>query len=117
MIADLGNGKYLFGYGRALIEDPDDPESRLGNSLAPFEYVVMEVDGDGNVLTEELVGTDFGWGPQDEPVNLGPGRVGWAYVPDPTPELNGASPGFEGRPPLNSRTNQLALFVYESAGG
>jgi len=119
MIADLGNGNYLFGYGRSGIEDPDIDYSNeefefVGERYVPFEYVLFEIDGRGDPITDELVTTEVGWGPQDEPINLGPGRVAWAYVPHPARPLSSEAK-FEGDPPGNSMIDELALFVYESA--
>lgn len=118
ILADLGNGRYLFGYGVAGVEDPaltytnGDDFGFVGSRYNPSEYVLFEVDENGDRVSEETVTTQVGWGGQDEMVNLGPGRVGWAYVPDPT-ESEGSN--FDGQPPANSRISELALFVYESS--
>ena len=120
-IADLGNGSYLFGYGRTGHEDPSvdydaDEFDFVGSRQAPFEYVLFEVDGDGNRLTEDLVTTDVGWGGQDELIHLGDGRVAWAYVPDPVRPLEGGGGlAISGQPPGNSSITEITLHVYESA--
>ncbi len=117
-LSDLGNGRYLFGYGRAKKENPEDPAGReaIGSYNHPFEYVLVEVNGDGEKVSEELVGTDFGWGTLDETETLAPGRVAWPFIPDPAYDLEaGRVPGFEGEPPLNSTADRLAYYVYESA--
>jgi len=118
MLADLDNGRYLFGYGIAGDEHPERGYANgedfdfVGSRYNPREYIFFEVDGNGDRVSEETTTTEIGWGGQDEIINLGPGRVGWAYVPDPT-----ASDGtlFAGPPPANSQISELALFVYESS--
>lgn len=120
VIADLGNGSYLAGYARAAHEDPsvdydNDEFGIVGNRQVPFEYVLFEMDADGNRTSEDLVTTELGWGGQDEMIPLGPGRVGWAYVPDPVRPLEGGGGLAIGRnPPGNSSVTELTLHVYES---
>lgn len=119
-LTDLGNGRYLFGYAHALMENADNPIDPIGGKDGdiPFEYVLYEVDADGNRVSESLLASDMGWGPQDEAILLEPGRVAWPYIPNPTYDLGTNSWwAFSGGPPLNSSVDRLALYVYQSSAG
>lgn len=106
-ITPLGNGRYLLGYGEMKKTSHSAKEEWSNYSyLIPWDYYLVEIDINGKFLTKpkKLEGT--GWGEQDQMVSLGRGRVGWAYIPDPTyKELNKA-------PECNAKGLQLS--VYES---
>ena len=53
------------------------------HTLHPKAYYLMEIDADGNRLTEPQRMDGTGWGGMDEMVSLGNGKVGWAYIPNP----------------------------------
>ena len=72
--------------------------------LVPKAYYLMEVDADGNVLAGPVELPGHGWGGLDEPVSLGPGRVAWTYIQNPT---FGAYTG--------GQQSEWEVLVYESA--
>ena len=103
-LASLGGGRFLLGYGEMkrlnLAADNTDESYR-----APWEYWVVEIDANGDKLTQPMRLEGVGWGEQDEMVSLGPGRVGWAYIPNPTLRADNTIP------PCNSRALQLSAYV------
>ncbi len=99
-LAPLGNGAYLFGYGEMVALADQDTWDLL---RVPAAYHVVEIDENGNALSEAQTLVGVGWGEQDQMMPLGDGRVGWAYTPSPA--RNGAT-----LPPCAS--SQLALNVY-----
>jgi hypothetical protein len=105
-LTEIAPGRYLVGYGvMRRLANPEEGESMR----IPLESRFVEIDLDGNFLTEPLVADDVGWGDYDEMVPLGQGRAGWAYIPDPLlgPDLQGPS----------CNAPQLQLSVYTSPLG
>ncbi|MEO1305941.1 MAG: hypothetical protein AAFV37_13295 [Pseudomonadota bacterium] len=90
-LTDLENGRYLLGWAKfQCISDGNKLQRFAGkHTLHPKAYYLMEIDADGNRLSEPLELTSSGWGGQDEMVYLGNGRVGWAYIPNPTLDADG----------------------------
>ena len=105
-LTEIAPGRYLVGYGVMRRHGGEDP----GESMRiPLESRFVEIDLEGNLLTEPLVVDDAGWGDYDELVPLGQGRAGWAYIPNPLlgPDLQGPS----------CNAPQLQLSVYTSPLG
>ncbi len=109
-LIDLHNGRYLFGYARFQCISDGLAYHRIRSGqgadrmLIPKEYVLSEVDVDGNMLAGPHVLRAHGWGGVDEPVYLGGGRVGWTYIPEPTYEAYGGG-----------QRSQWEVIVYQSA--
>jgi hypothetical protein len=84
-LVSLGQGSYLLGYARmAAVADKERLKFAYDDAFrVPSSYHVLEVDENGNGLTEVQTLTGAGWGEQDQMVSLGDGRVGWAYTPSP----------------------------------
>ena len=103
----IGQNRYLLGYAEmkrlADKSDKDDRSYRI-----PHAYYMMEIDINGKQLTEARQLQGAGWGEQDELVSLGRGRIGWAFIPNPTLTAN-----YE-RPDCNA--SQLQLNVYQASG-
>ncbi|MCB1320562.1 MAG: hypothetical protein KDK34_09935 [Leptospiraceae bacterium] len=82
-LAKLGTNRFLLGYGEMKrlrdAKDTSDESYRI-----PWNHYLLEIDANGNRLTDPIELEGAGWGEQDEMVSLGNGRVGWAYIPDPT---------------------------------
>jgi hypothetical protein len=104
-LAPLGKGTYLLGYTKmAAFADKEKLKFAYDDAFRiPTSYHVLEVDENGNALTQEQTLKGAGWGEQDQMVALGAGRVAWAYTPNAVME-NGKRPSCE--------SNQLALHVY-----
>jgi hypothetical protein len=104
-LAPLGKGTYLLGYTKmAAFADKERLKSAYDDAFRiPTSYHVLEVDENGNALTQVQTLKGAGWGEQDQMVALGAGRVGWAYTPNAVME-NDKRPSCE--------SNQLALHVY-----
>jgi hypothetical protein len=81
-LAPLGNGRFLLGYGEMYDLDRQG-EMNDDAYRIPLAYTVLEIDEHGKALTEPKLLDGVGWGEQDQMVPLGPGRVGWAYIPNP----------------------------------
>ncbi len=96
---------YVLGWG--VMQRLADEEDGL-NKIIPWEYWLMEIDGDGNALTDPLRVEGAGWGDFDEMVPLGDGRVGWAYIADPALQSDGSYP--------DCNQPELQLTVYTAAG-
>lgn len=81
----LGDDRYLLGYGR--LREVDDPETDNGRRreefLIPKSYHVVEINGEGQALTDELDLQGAGWGDLDQWVSPAAGEVTWAYIPNP----------------------------------
>ncbi len=109
-LVDLHNGRFLLGYARFQCISDGLPYNRVFSSrgadrmLIPKHYVIAEIDDEGNLLAGPYQLDDHGWGGIDEPVSIGPGRVAWTYLPDPTFE------GYGG-----GQRSEWEVLVYESA--
>lgn len=100
----LGENENLVGFGRMRSLHEQSAEGLR----IPQEYYFMHIDDEGNVLREAKRLAAAGWGEQDQLVSLGQGRVGWAYIPQPTlVDLTEV-------PPCNSHELQLTLYVSEN---
>lgn len=117
-LVDLQNGRYLLGYGKyQCISDgfhlrrfaTSANGTRSVSTVVPSEYYVMEIDADGNALTQPTALGRSGWGGLDALVSLGPGRAAWAYVPFPKLLPDGTYP--------NPSQASWELLVYESPLG
>ena len=107
-LSSLGSDTYLLGYGvmRSLsdegIQDPDV------SMRIPWEFYVVEIDGDGHLLTKPQLLEGTGWGELDEAVSLGDGRVGWAYIKDPALTEDAEYPS------CNQPDLQLSVYIRSS---
>ncbi len=120
-LVDMKNGRYLLGYAKfACYIDNNDTESPIQRKagkkiLIPKKYYLAEIDAYGNVLAgpKELSDSnygDIGWGGIDEMVYLGDGKVGWAYIPDPTYETVEKNKGV-----ATPQHKEWLLMTYKSA--
>jgi hypothetical protein len=113
-LAWLGEGdRYLLGWGRGYQScakyDNDDRDISLRH---PWTYFVMEINSNGDILVPASeVSNTGGWGEVNEMVSLGPGRVGWSYVPL-SRRQSASSSYLEAAPACNQ--TQLAHYVYTS---
>jgi hypothetical protein len=107
-LADLQNGRYLLGYAKFQCISDGEPLQRFAgaHTLHPKEFYLMEIDADGNPLTQPARIEGTGWGSADEMVSLGPGRAAWTYIPDPEIHSDG---GF-----TDPYQADWELMVYES---
>ncbi|MEM9532347.1 MAG: hypothetical protein AAGA23_15635 [Pseudomonadota bacterium] len=114
-LVDLKNGRLLLGYGRfQCISDgfhlrrfaTGANRTRSVSTLIPSQYFLMEIDADGNALTQPTAVPGVGWGGLDAMVELGEGRAAWAFIRQPELRSDGSFP----------EPNQSAwdAFVYES---
>ena len=81
----LGPDRYLLGWGAMRAQDRSvEPATTGDNSVrVPWEFWLMEIDEEGQALTEPLRVEGAGWGELDEMAPLGQGRAGWAYIDNP----------------------------------
>lgn len=114
-LVDLQNGRYLLGFGKfQCISDgfhlrrfaTGANNTRSVATQIPSEYYLMEIDADGYPRSAPTLVSGSGWGGLDHLVNLGPGRVGWAYIPSPELQADGSFPDPE--------QATWELVVYES---
>lgn len=91
-IVDLQNGRFLLGYAKFQCISDDTGLKRFAgaHTLHPKAYYLMEIDADGNALTEPTRVEGTGWGGQDDMVSFGPGRAAWAYIPNPEIRAHGS---------------------------
>ena len=91
-LTDLENGRFLLGWAKfQCLSDGTSLRRFAGaHTLHPKEYYLMEIDADGNRLTEPVRIDSTGWGSMDEMVSLGDGKVAWAYIPNPEISENGS---------------------------
>ncbi|MCP4745669.1 MAG: hypothetical protein GY874_05930, partial [Desulfobacteraceae bacterium] len=113
-LVDLQNGRYLLGWAKFLCisDDPDEKLNRYyGRTelLIPKAYYLMEIDAQGNALTDPIELTDTGWGGLDSIISFGKGRAAWAYIPNPVLNESG---GYTW-----SSQRQWELMIYESPLG
>jgi hypothetical protein len=119
-LAWLGEGdRYFLGWARGYQScakyDNDDRDVSLRH---PWAYFVMEISGDGDVLVpaQDVSAAGVGWGEVNEMVTIGPGRVGWSYVPRSlrrSDSASSSSSNFSLAAP-NCNQNQLVHYVYTS---
>lgn len=81
----LGPDRYLLGWGAMRAQDRSvEPATTGDNSFrVPWEFWLMEINEEGQSLTEPLRVEGAGWGELDEMAPLGQGRAGWAYIDNP----------------------------------
>jgi len=100
-LVDLKNGRYLLGYGKfQCISDgfklrrfaTNTVNTRSEATMIPSAYYVVEIDVQGNLLTEPVQISDSGWGGVDALVNFGEGRAAWAYITSPELKSDGSFP-------------------------
>ena len=108
-LTDLQNGRYLLGWAKFQCISDGTILRRFAGAytLHPVAYYLMEIDADGNRVTDPIEMTDTGWGGVDEMVSLGVGRAAWAYIPNPTIDASG-----DYTDPYQANWN---FMVYESA--
>lgn len=106
-LARLGADRYLLGWGE--MKRLDDPGDTTDNSFrVPWVFHVMEINGQGDALTQPLTLQSSGWGEQDQMVPLGEGRVGWTYIPRPALDSDGNPP--------DCNQPSLQMTVYSASG-
>ncbi len=104
-LGTLGNEEFLLGYAELHRSADGDEEGRNGvDFMVPWSYHVVEIDTDGNALTEATELGDVGWGDQDQWTNLNTGELAWAYTPEPV--LASATRA----PPCSGETLQLSTY-------
>jgi hypothetical protein len=101
----LSPGRYLLGYGVMRALDHEDELGGDNSYRVPWEYWVVEIDEDGNELTDPLMVEGAGWGELDEMAPLGQGRAGWSYIDDPALDAEGNYPS------CNQDTLQLSVYT------
>lgn len=115
-LVDLKNGRFLVGYGKfQCISDgyklrrfaTNTGNTRNEATLIPAEYYLMEINGDGEVLTEPMLVSGSGWGSADKLVSLGEGKAAWAYIANPALAPDQDAP--------NASKNEWELLVYKSS--
>lgn len=113
-VMSLGNDRYLLGWSEQYrVGDVGDDvkeiwgKRRRHSFQSAWGYYLMEIDAEGNRLTEPTRIEGAGWGDFDEWTRLGEGRVAWHYIADP--ELI----GWEEAPPCDALATP-SLFFYES---
>lgn len=95
-LVSLGNGTFLLGYGEMVTLAEQQAAMAANMNIddsfrIPGAFHVRQVDQSGTPLGPDQTLTNAGWGEQDQLVPLGPGRVGWAYLPSPA-RANNKSP-------------------------
>ena len=106
-LVDLGNGRFLMGYAKFQCISEGEGYDRYNGGdevMLPHACYLMEVDADGNRLTNPVELPGHCWGALDEPKYLGNGQVGWVYKRNPLRE------GYSG--PFDDTWEML---VYKSA--
>ena len=90
-LTDLKNGRFLLGWAKFQCMSDGTSLKRFAgkHTLHPKAYYLMEIDADGNAMSEPVELENTGWGGMDEMVNLGQGRAAWAYIPNPTLNADG----------------------------
>ena len=90
-LTDLENGRFLLGWAKFQCMSDGTSLKRFSgkHTLHPKAYYLMEIDAEGNRLTEPVEMVESGWGSMDEMVYLGDGRAAWAYIPNPTLDASG----------------------------
>lgn len=90
-LTDLNNGRFLLGWAKFQCMSDGTSLNRFSgkHTLHPKAYYVMEIDAEGNRLTDPVELTDTGWGSMDAMVELGVGRAAWAYIQAPTLDADG----------------------------
>lgn len=90
-LTDLKNGRFLLGWAKFQCMSDGTKLNRFSgkHTLHPKAYYLMEIDADGNAMSEPVELENTGWGGMDEMVNLGQGRAAWAYIPNPTLNADG----------------------------
>jgi hypothetical protein len=110
-IAPLGDGTFLFAWAESYHAGTKTSDSDRNRSFAvPWTYWMVEIDEDGNRLTDPVEVTEAGFGEVNEIVPLGKGRVAWTYVPTP---LDRRDPVTFDNP--DCEQDSLAHHVYTSA--
>lgn len=103
----LGPNRYLLGWGVMRATNHQGEPGGDNSYRVPWEYWLMEIDGEGHRLTEPQKLDGAGWGELDEMAPLGKGRAGWAYIDNPALDASGAYP--------SCNQPSLELSVYHPA--
>jgi len=89
----IGEDRFLLGYARLYeLGGPTDNGRNQPAFQIPTQYYALEIDSQGNALTEITELDGVGWGDQDQWTHLGDGQVAWAYVPEPVLGPDGGVP-------------------------
>jgi hypothetical protein len=103
----LGPDRYLLGWGVMRSKNHEGEPGGDNSYRVPWEYWLVEIDEDGQTLTEPMKVEGAGWGDLDEMAPLGQGRAGWIYLNDPALNEKGEAPA--------CGQNSLELSVYTSS--
>lgn len=78
----LSEDRFLLGY--AELHRVADEGTRNGEDfMIPSAYYVVEIDAEGNALTDLAQLEGAGWGDMDQWTRLGDDELAWVYVPSP----------------------------------
>ncbi|MEM9691352.1 MAG: hypothetical protein AAGA56_02315 [Myxococcota bacterium] len=105
-LVPIAPNRYLLGWGLMTELGPGGEPFGDAAYRVPWEYWVVEIDEEGQQLTEPMMLEGAGWGEVDEMAPLGQGRAGWAYIHDPTLSAEGEAP--------SCTQDTLQLSVYTS---
>ena len=91
-LTQLDTNRFLLGWAKFQCLSDGTALKRFAgaHTLHPKEYYLMEIDSDGNRLTQPTRVESTGWGGMDEMVSLGNGKVGWAYIQAPEIHADGS---------------------------
>lgn len=91
-LTQLDTNRFLLGWAKFQCLSDGTALKRFAgaHTLHPKEYYLMEIDSDGNRLTQPTRVESTGWGGMDEMVSLGNGKVGWAYIQAPEIRADGS---------------------------
>ncbi len=103
----LGPDRYLLGWGVMRARAHEGEPGGDNSYRVPWEYWLVEIDGDGQPLTKPVMLDGTGWGELDEMAPLGEGRAGWAYIDSPALNAKGQGP--------ECNQSSLKLSVYRSS--
>jgi hypothetical protein len=108
-LAQLSPDRFLLGWGAMRRNSEGEGENSEISMRIPWEFWAVEIDANGEMLTEPFELEGAGWGELDEPVTLGQGRVGWGYIAAPALSSDASHP--------HCNQDSLRLSVYTSPNG
>ncbi|MEM7136563.1 MAG: hypothetical protein AAF500_08290 [Myxococcota bacterium] len=82
-LAPLGDDRFLLGYSALYRPSEEFCCRNQPEFMLPNAHHVVEIDAQGNGLSERATLDGVGWGDMDTWTNVNTGEVAWAYVPDP----------------------------------
>ncbi|KZN44443.1 hypothetical protein [Pseudoalteromonas luteoviolacea] len=105
-LVNLHNGRFLLGYAKFQCVGDNQSLQPLGSdrALIPKTYHLVEINEQGDKLTETLSFTDYGWGGLDDLIYIGDGKVAWTYINNPTLSNH-----------IGAQHQQWEVMVYQSS--